>query len=69
MPRRIFIGDIHGHYDGLRRLWDYIAPTSIDQVFFVGDLIDRGPQSSEVVNFVRQHASGVCPGQPRTAFA
>jgi len=62
MPRRIFIGDIHGHYDGLRRLWDYIAPTSIDQVFFVGDLIDRGPQSSEVVNFVRQHASGCVRG-------
>jgi serine/threonine protein phosphatase 1 len=62
MPRRIFIGDIHGHYDGLRRLWDDIAPTGDDQVYCVGDLIDRGPKSSEVVNFVRQHATGCVRG-------
>lgn len=50
--RRIFIGDVHGHYDGLMRLFEAIAPTSADQVFFLGDLIDRGPKSAEVVNFV-----------------
>lgn len=62
MPRRIFIGDIHGHYDGLRRLWDYIAPATEDQIYCVGDLIDRGPKSSEVVDFVRQHATGCVRG-------
>ncbi|MDX2214945.1 MAG: metallophosphoesterase family protein [Oculatellaceae cyanobacterium bins.114] len=53
--RRIFVGDVHGHYDGLMQLLDAIAPTSADQVYFLGDLIDRGPKSSQVVSFVRQH--------------
>ncbi len=52
--RRIFIGDVHGHYDGLMRLLEAIAPTSTDQVFFLGDLIDRGPKSCQVVEFVKQ---------------
>jgi serine/threonine protein phosphatase 1 len=52
-PRRIFIGDVHGHYDGLISLLTAIAPASDDQVYFLGDLIDRGPQSSQVVDFVR----------------
>lgn len=52
--RRIFIGDVHGHYDDLMALLEAIAPGSNDQVYFLGDLIDRGPQSSQVVNFVKQ---------------
>lgn len=51
--RRIIIGDIHGHYEGLMTLLEAIAPTSEDQVYFLGDLIDRGPKSSQVVNFVK----------------
>jgi serine/threonine protein phosphatase 1 len=50
--RRIFIGDVHGHYDGLMQLLDAIAPTVDDQLYFLGDLIDRGPKSFEVVEFV-----------------
>ncbi|WP_017319437.1 metallophosphoesterase family protein [Mastigocladopsis repens] len=51
--RRIVIGDVHGHYEGLMTLMEAIAPTSDDQVYFLGDLIDRGPQSSQVVKFVK----------------
>lgn len=54
MSRRIFIGDVHGHYDGLMRLIAMIAPTREDRLHFVGDLIDRGPKSAQVVEFVRQ---------------
>jgi serine/threonine protein phosphatase 1 len=50
--RRIVIGDVHGHYDTLMSLLDAIAPTSDDMVYFLGDLIDRGPQSAQVVDFV-----------------
>lgn len=57
MPRQLFIGDIHGHYDGLRALWDLMAPDPSDQVYCVGDLIDRGPRSAEVVEFVRRYAT------------
>lgn len=53
--RRIFIGDVHGHYDGLNKLLETIAPDSDDQVYFVGDLIDRGPKSAQVVQLVREN--------------
>ena len=55
MSRRIFIGDVHGHYSGLMQLVAMIAPTKEDGLYFVGDLIDRGPQSAQVVEFVRQN--------------
>ncbi len=54
-PRRIVIGDVHGHYEGLMTLLEAIAPTSDDKIYFLGDLIDRGPNSAQVVNFVKQN--------------
>ena len=54
MSRRIFIGDVHGHYDGLMQLVAMIAPTLEDRLHFVGDLIDRGPKSFQVMEYVRQ---------------
>lgn len=53
--RRIVIGDVHGHYDGLMLLMETIAPSKEDEVYFLGDLIDRGPKSAQVVEFVRSH--------------
>jgi serine/threonine protein phosphatase 1 len=53
--RRIVIGDVHGHYDALIALLEAIAPRSDDQVYFLGDLIDRGPKSAQVVEFVLQN--------------
>jgi serine/threonine protein phosphatase 1 len=51
--RRIVIGDVHGHYQGLMLLLEAIAPGQSDQVYFLGDLIDRGPDSAQVVSFVK----------------
>jgi serine/threonine protein phosphatase 1 len=51
-PRRIIIGDVHGSFDALLRLLNLVAPDSQDEVYFLGDLIDRGPQSLQVVDFV-----------------
>lgn len=50
--RRIIIGDVHGHYDALLRLMEAIAPSDKEVVYFLGDLIDRGPNSAQVVEFV-----------------
>jgi serine/threonine protein phosphatase 1 len=51
--RRIVIGDVHGHYEGLMNLLDAVAPGEQDQVYLLGDLIDRGPQSCQVIEFVK----------------
>lgn len=51
--RRLIIGDVHGHYDGMMTLLEQLDPGSEDQVYFLGDLMDRGPKSAEVVEFVK----------------
>ncbi len=53
--RQIFIGDVHGHYLGLNNLLDTIAPSQADELYFLGDLVDRGPNSSSVVELVKSH--------------
>ncbi|MGH7360465.1 MAG: metallophosphoesterase family protein, partial [Candidatus Methylomirabilales bacterium] len=47
------IGDIHGCLTPLQRLLDKVGPGPGDEVVFIGDYIDRGPQSREVVELVR----------------
>jgi serine/threonine protein phosphatase 1 len=47
------IGDVHGHYNTLKDLVKALPGDA--GLIFVGDLIDRGTQSAEVVRFVRQN--------------
>ena len=46
------IGDVHGHYQTLLALVDKLPSNA--KLIFVGDLIDRGSESKEVVKFVRE---------------
>ncbi|TVR44379.1 MAG: hypothetical protein EA402_07215 [Planctomycetota bacterium] len=48
-----FIGDVHGHLDRLRWVLAQPAVAEAEQLVFLGDLIDRGPDSSAVVGMVR----------------
>lgn len=50
--QQIVIGDVHGHYEALIKLLEALALGDDDEVYFVGDLIDRGPESARVVDFV-----------------
>ncbi len=50
--RLIAVGDIHGHYFPLRRLLDKISPTKQDKFVFIGDYIDRGPHSKQVIEYL-----------------
>lgn len=48
------VGDIQGCYDELRRALDGVAfDPNGDRLWCVGDLVNRGPQSLEVLRFVR----------------
>jgi serine/threonine protein phosphatase 1 len=54
--KKIFaIGDIHGCYDRLKSLMGKIPiDCSRDTLVFIGDYIDRGPHSVEVVDYLIQ---------------
>jgi len=48
--RLIAIGDVHGKDDKLRRLLNVVSPRSSDQLVFLGDYIDRGNKSRDVIS-------------------
>lgn len=52
MSRTFIIGDVHGCIDELQELTQILAPADDDSVIFIGDLIDRGPDSLGVVREV-----------------
>ena len=64
VERLIAIGDIHGHLDQLERLLEIVQPTAADQLVFLGDYIDRGPDSKGVVDCLIQFADFF----PQTVF-
>ncbi len=56
---RLFaIGDIHGCPDELGAILKSIAPAAGDTVVFVGDYVDRGPSSREVIELALELERG-----------
>ena len=49
---RYVISDIHGCARTVRRLVENLKLTLDDQLYFLGDYIDRGPNSSGVIDFM-----------------
>ncbi len=61
--RTLAIGDVHGCLDHLDALLAAVAPTPDDVLVFLGDLVDRGPDSRGVLDRVlelRQRLNVVC---------
>lgn len=52
--RDLIVGDIHGHFTRLQVRLDAIGfdPSAGDRLFSVGDLVDRGPESDEALDWI-----------------
>ncbi len=50
--RTLAIGDIHGCLEPLKLLWGMIDPQPDDRIIFVGDYVDRGPDTKGVIDFL-----------------
>lgn len=52
--RDLVVGDIHGHFTKLQRALDAVGfdPAAGDRLFSVGDLVDRGPESGSVLDWL-----------------
>ena len=48
--RTLAIGDIHGSYTALTTLLERVRPRPNDRLVFLGDYIDRGPGSRQVID-------------------
>jgi predicted phosphodiesterase len=53
VARTIVIGDVHGCLRELEALLERVRPGGGDALWFAGDLVNRGPDSAEVVRLVR----------------
>lgn len=52
--RDLVVGDIHGHFAKLQCALDAVGfdPAAGDRLFSVGDLVDRGPESASVLDWL-----------------
>ena len=52
--RDFAVGDIHGHYTRLRKALEFVHfnPGAGDRLFSVGDLVDRGPESEQCLEWL-----------------
>lgn len=54
MRKQWVIPDIHGYLQTVKSLiTEIIKPTRYDELYFLGDYVDRGPDSKGVIDFIR----------------
>lgn len=49
------IGDIHGCWEELEELYHKLCWLSLDEIWHLGDLVDRGPHSGKVIELCRKY--------------
>lgn len=57
--RTVAIGDIHGCYQELLQLLDKVQLTPEDCLISLGDIVDRGPDSVQVYDFLRKRPNTI----------
>lgn len=60
MERVIAIGDVHGCLDELNELLGLLEYTPEDHFIFLGDIVNKGPRSHEVVQLVKSLPNVTC---------
>ena len=55
-PDLAFVGDIHGNLSALRGLWDALMRREVPHVVFLGDYINKGPRSADVIHELLAYA-------------
>ena len=53
--RTLAIGDIHGCRNALVALMKAVQPTKDDRLVYIGDYVDRGPDSQGVIDWILAH--------------
>lgn len=53
--RTLALGDIHGCLTSLKKVLEVIQLTEEDTLIFLGDYVDRGPDSKGVIDFLKDH--------------
>lgn len=56
------VGDVHGHFSALKRLLAEIDYRTSDQLIFVGDLVNGGGESADVLRWCADHDAIVTLG-------
>ena len=52
MPRRLAISDIHGCLRSFEALLDRVSLGTTDDLYLLGDFVDRGPRSAQVLSYI-----------------
>jgi serine/threonine protein phosphatase 1 len=52
--RTLVIGDVHGHLGALQSLLGHVAPGAEDQLVFLGDYVDKGPDVKGTINYLME---------------
>ncbi len=52
--KTLIIGDIHGCFDEFQALLDKVGLGTEDRIIALGDLVNRGPKSAQVIRFFMQ---------------
>jgi hypothetical protein len=69
MTKRIALfGDVHGCIDELTTLYSQLCHHSLDEIVSLGDLVDRGPASGEVVAFCAERGVRLIQGNHESSI-
>lgn len=55
-PELAFVGDVHGNLRALGGLWDALVRLKVPHTVFLGDYINKGPYSADVMQELVSHA-------------